>query len=339
MRQVKKLASIFAIDIAAYAVMSNHYHLVLRIDTQRSEGWSEFEVLERWSRLFRGAGPVQQFMYACAGADAAGVIPCPTALRSWVRLYRSRLSDVSWFMRVLNETIARRANAEDAVSGRFWEGRFKSQALLDDRAVLAAMAYVDLNPIRAGMASTPEDSRYTSVAERLADVKGWHGKQVHHANTLVAVRDHARADGGADGESVMGNAPRARQSVSGAKRRSRLRLESRLASLPLKQLMPFSAQNQNRPAIPFTMGEYFALIETAGRTLHTGKRGSMAHDTPPLLMRLGIDSDCFDQCMSRLMALFATAVGSVENLRALCKVRGIRHLHGIGPARRIFGPG
>lgn len=162
-QRLHHLAGIFAIDIAAYAVMSNHYHLVLHLDPVRADSWSAEEVLQRWSQLF--AGPELLRRYATNREQLLdGELH---RLADLVAVYRGRLKDLSWFMRVLNEWIARRANAEDDCTGRFWEGRFKSQALLDERALLTAMAYVDLNPVRAGLVQNPEDGDFTSIQERL----------------------------------------------------------------------------------------------------------------------------------------------------------------------------
>ena len=164
------LADVFAIDLCAYAVMSNHYHVVVKINASQAAAWSDDDVLHRWRRLFDGPLLIQRHL---AGETlSAGELAKVSEL---IDIYRTRLADLSWFMRCLNEPIARMANAEDGCTGRFWEGRFKSQALLDERAVISCMAYVDLNPIRAGVAETPEGSDFTSIQQRIAETE--HGRQ------------------------------------------------------------------------------------------------------------------------------------------------------------------
>ena len=142
--------------------MSNHYHIVIRIDVDAVNQWSDSEVAGRWLQIFSGPLLMHQYL-SNTDLTEAELEYIAELLTTW----RHRLCDLSWFMRCLNEPIARMANAEDHCTGRFWEGRFKSQALLDARAVLACMAYVDLNPIRAAIATTPEQSDYTSIQERI----------------------------------------------------------------------------------------------------------------------------------------------------------------------------
>ena len=157
-----ELADAFAIDIAAYAVMSNHYHVVLHINREMAQQWSAAEVIEHWHSLFKGSLLSQR--YAC-GENLSRAER--DALTEQVNEWRERLMSISWFMRCANEPIAREANHEDNATGRFWEGRFKSQALLDEKALAACMVYVDLNPIRAKMAETPKQSDHTSIQQRI----------------------------------------------------------------------------------------------------------------------------------------------------------------------------
>ncbi|WP_422132889.1 transposase [Endozoicomonas sp. ALD040] len=165
--KLREMVSIFSIEVCAYAVMSNHYHVVLHINQKPAREWTRDEVLSRWTRLFTGPLLVQKYLAAdrLSHSELARV-------DEFVEEYRNRLTSISWFMRCLNEYLAREANQEDGCKGRFWEGRFKSQALLDEAALLTCMAYVDLNPLRAEMAETPEGSDYTSIQERIENLAG-----------------------------------------------------------------------------------------------------------------------------------------------------------------------
>ena len=179
------LSTFFAIDICAYAVMSNHTHVVLHVDKALADSWDMNTVLSRYHQLHKGTLLTHKYL--------KGEKLSPGELITFdetVERYRQRLYDISWFMRNLNEYIAREANKEDGCTGRFWEGRFKSQALLDESAVLACMAYVDLNPLRAKMEMTPETSKHTSIKKRAQALK----KQEPQPNTLMPFVGNPRKD-------------------------------------------------------------------------------------------------------------------------------------------------
>ncbi len=159
-KRIAELSEIFACGVYAYAVMSNHYHLVVHMTPMTANGWSADEVARRWVKLYpSGKAESDQLK-----------IQAILANEIQLKLYRHRLTDLSWLMKSINEPIARRANGEDKVNGRFWQGRFKCQLLRDERAMLAAMTYVDLNPIRANMAPGLNRSKHTSLRKRYREV-------------------------------------------------------------------------------------------------------------------------------------------------------------------------
>jgi REP element-mobilizing transposase RayT len=170
------LSTLFAIDICAYAVMSNHVHVVVHVDKDEALKWDVDEVLRRYHKLHNGTFLTQKYVLGDELSPSESI-----SFNETLAQYRLRLYDISWLMRDLNEYIAREANKEDNCTGRFWEGRFKSQALLDESAVLSCMAYVDLNPIRAKMEKNPETSAHTSIKKRTVAVKN---KQ-HQPKTLM----------------------------------------------------------------------------------------------------------------------------------------------------------
>jgi REP element-mobilizing transposase RayT len=173
---LKFLASIFAIDVCAFAVMINHLHTILRTLPSLADGWSDYEVASRWVRLHpnKSIHPDIQIQ---------GLLQSPELIQE----IRLKLSDLSVFMKRLNEYIARRANKEDEMTGAFFDRRFRSRALADVPAITCCMVYVDLNPVRAGIAPTPEDSDFTSIQARIQSWKE-HMADIYNEHWLCPIQ-------------------------------------------------------------------------------------------------------------------------------------------------------
>jgi len=133
-QRILLLSNAFAVSLLSYVVMSNHLHVVLANQPAAATAWSDLEIAERWIRIYPPKYAKE------APAKIVALLDNP----NYIKVLRGRLSNLSWFMKTLQEPIAKRANAEDGVKGRFFEGRFKSQILLSLNAILAAMTYVRL---------------------------------------------------------------------------------------------------------------------------------------------------------------------------------------------------
>ena len=111
-QRILELREILDCGVYAYAVMSNHYHLVVHMSPIAANDWSAYEVAHRWVKLYpTGKSDTDQLKVEAILQNEA-----------LVKLYRQRLTNLSWLMKSVSEPIARRANAEDEVNGRFWQG-------------------------------------------------------------------------------------------------------------------------------------------------------------------------------------------------------------------------
>jgi REP element-mobilizing transposase RayT len=164
--RLQLLAESFAVAVCGFAVMDNHLHVLARLDPGATQQWTDEDVVRRWLAVYpprtldmNDAKLVQQW------------INDQLQNPKQVARYRERLQDLGWFMKSLKEPLARLANKEDDCKGTFWESRYKSIAILDEEALLATCAYIDLNPVAAGIAARPETSPHTSLRERVKHAK------------------------------------------------------------------------------------------------------------------------------------------------------------------------
>ncbi len=158
------LANAFSINICSYSIMSNHFHIVLHLDETKAKNFNHDEVASRWLMVYPGDKMLRGFLQR---DNSLVNNEQTTLLKKRIEDLRLRLCNLGWFMKSLNEYIAKRANFEDSVSGHFWESRYVSQALITYKALFSCMTYVDLNPTKAGLSQELEDYPYTSIYRRL----------------------------------------------------------------------------------------------------------------------------------------------------------------------------
>ncbi len=325
--RLKHLTAIFAIEVCAYAIMENHYHTILRIRPDIVASWSDREVAARWLTLFpkhRGMGgaaiqPLEE--------NICTLVLCPERIAQ----LRKRLCSLSWFMGRLNEFIARAANKEDKVKGRFWETRFKCQALLDDAAIAACMVYVDLNPIRAGLAATPEGSDFTSIQERI-----WLWQKETMAIAPVPTVTEQGIHAGSPGKHMLipENAAEIHNLIP--ERPSAMSSSLDGAVLSTCWLVPISSESQRRGILQMTAAEYFDLVDKSGRMTRSQKRGAIDTNLAPILLRIGANPDAWIETISSFGSQFHLAAGRLHNLRNFAVQLGRRWFKGVETVRTAF---
>jgi REP element-mobilizing transposase RayT len=281
------LAGQFGIDILGFSILSNHFHLVLRNRPDVVATWSDTEVAARWLALcpFRKTPTGTPAEPTPAELDTVRNVP------SRLAEIRSRLSDLSWLMRMIAEPIARRANQEDELSGRFWQGRFKAVRLCDEAAILACAVYVDLNPIRAGLARTPEASPFTSVQRRIQALR-------QPREQAAARRPDAWLAPVPLAEALQAPGP---QPSAGGRRAS------------------------DKGFLPLSLEEYLTLVDWTGRQIVRGKCRAIPAHLPPLLERTGIAPQNWLPLVTRFGRLFHRVAGAPHSVDRLAT--GGRQLH------------
>ena len=310
------IAGIFAIEIAFRCEMSNHLHLVLKIEPDVVEHWTDTEVVTRWLRLKR-------LIWSKDGQTIKEItdkqIAFELANEGRVEELRLKLSDISEFMKALCEYIARRANRAEERKGRFFESRFKCKELLDEAALLTCGIYVDRNEIRAGVAPTPEAPVHTSAHDRnkgaqIRRRKRHKSKKEPKGVNLVAAQV-ATPDGWM----------------------SELTLDERSEAGKPRTPSASGRRATDRGILPIKLHEYLTLLDWSGRQLKANKRGAISSDLPPILERLGINGAKWLKLVTEFDRLFTSVVGRTEKIVARAARNGRRWYQGQVACREAFG--
>ncbi|MFH1136843.1 MAG: transposase [Pseudomonadota bacterium] len=304
--RLELLVGSFALEIFAFAIMSNHLHVVLRTRPDWAESWSDEETARRWLLVF----PKRKSTNGTPPPPSPAELTSVCANGPGIEAIRRRLLSISWFMRGLNENIARRANREDGCKGRFWEGRFKCQVILDESALLTCMTYVDLNPVRAGMSTSPEASPYTSAFLRI---------QARQAAEM-AKNVPAGTDNGLSLEQKN--------------------ITARIGewSTVDRWLCPLAkgSENLRQGPLDLTLDQYLDVLDWTGRQLREANKKSIPAELEPILDRLRVDSGRWLDTVQGYGRDFYRAAGREKLMRDAAGDLGRRWLRGLTASRRAF---
>jgi len=305
------LTSCFGIEIGGYACMINHLHIILKSSNKTANSWSDEEVARRWLRLFpkerdeNGDPKDPEDCHIEAIAGNPGLI-CT---------YRSRLNSISWFMKSLNEWISRKANKEDGCTGKFWEGRFKCTALKNQGAVLACMQYIDLNPIRAGVAKLPETSVFTSGQDRIRAREAKVALQRYRTAKEHTELAHKETS---EQKEIL------RKLIIAAQRDSWL--------IPIE----YNELEIERPFLNMKLEDYLSLLDWTGRNIVAGKNGSIPSDMEPLLQRMELNIENWTDTVEHFGMRFYHVAAPVKSLVAAASRLGLKWMKGKTGAKSAF---
>jgi hypothetical protein len=276
--RLQRFARCFGIDLVGFSILSNHFHLILRSRPDVVASWDDTEVARRWLEICPLRKGVQGQPPEPTESELNLIRNHPKRLRE----IRRRLSDISWWMRLLSQPLAARANREEDQLGRFWQGRYRAVRLCDEAAILACAAYVDLNLIRAGLAETIEESDYTSIQRRIQGLTSAGKEDASHAPDRFLSPIEIDERGGAHGPVSSGTGYRA----------------------------------SDKGVLAMTTQEYIQLLDWTARQVVPTQRGATPADLPPILERLGLGRREWCGLVGNFGRMFALVAGLPATLGA-----------------------
>ncbi|MGA0845559.1 MAG: transposase [Luteolibacter sp.] len=165
--------------VLSYCLMDNHFHLLLEVPPMAAEGISDKELLKRLSALYGEAfvADVAQELAEARARDYTSESGRDEAVAAIHQRFTYRMQDLSQFMKGLLQRFTQWFNRIHTRTGRLWEDRFKSVIVEDGVAARTISAYIDLNPVRAGIVKEPAGYRWSSYGEAIGGGVQGNGKK------------------------------------------------------------------------------------------------------------------------------------------------------------------